>query len=72
MVPTELDLGRRFDSISLKLDRTVVYIEDWSVIAFGPIWPNEGELGVPQIRESLENENLITDFSEIQYIDKLL
>ena len=31
-----------------------------------------GELGVTQIREFLENENLTTDFSEIQYIDNLL
>ena len=30
------------------------------------------ELGIPQIREFLEIENLTTDFSEIQYIDSLL
>ena len=47
---TELDLGRSFDSISLKLARTVASVEG-SCIVFGPIWPNEGELGVIQIRE---------------------
>ena len=50
-VPTEFDLGRTFDSISLKLDRTVVSIEDWSFIVFGPIWPNEGALEVTLIQE---------------------
>ena len=45
MVPTEFDLGRSFDSISLKLDRTVVSIEGWSFIVFGPIWLNEGGAG---------------------------
>ena len=42
---TELDLGRSFDSISLKLARTVVSVEDWSCIIFGAIRPNEGEGG---------------------------
>ena len=42
---TELDLGRSFDSISLKLDRMVVSIESWSFTVFGPIWPNEGGAG---------------------------
>ena len=37
---TELDLGRSFDSISLKLGRTVVSIEDWSCIVLGLIRPN--------------------------------
>ena len=40
---TELDLGISFDSISLKLSRTVVSVENWSCIIFGPIRPNEGE-----------------------------
>ena len=39
---TELDLGRSFDSISLKLGRTVVSVENWSDIIFGTIRPNEG------------------------------
>ena len=64
---TELDLGRSFDSISLKLGRAVVSVENWSCIVFGSIRPNEGGgLGVPQIRKFLENEYLTTDFSEIQ------
>ena len=60
------DTGRSFDCISLKLDRVVVCIEYWCCIVFGSIRPNEGELGVTQIREFLENENLTTDFFEIQ------
>jgi len=36
------DLGRSFDSISLKLGRTVVSVEDWGCIVFGSIRPNEG------------------------------
>ena len=60
LVPTEFDLGRSFDSISLKLGRTVVSIEDRSCIVFGPIRPNEGRAWVMQIREFLENENLTT------------
>ena len=39
---TELDLGRSFDSISLKLGRTVVSVENRSCIIFGSIRPNEG------------------------------
>jgi len=40
---TELDLERSFESISISLefDRTVVPIEDWSCIVFGPIRPTE-------------------------------
>jgi len=64
---TELDLGHSFDSISLKLDRTAVSMENWSRIVFGPIRPNEGEgLGVMQSREFLEKENLTTNLAEIQ------
>jgi len=33
------------DSISLKLGRTVVSIENWSCIVFGSIRPNEGGAG---------------------------
>jgi len=50
----------------LKLGRTIVSIENWSSIVFGTIRPYAGELGVTQIREFLENENLTTDVSEIQ------
>jgi len=39
---TELDLGCSFDSISLKVGRTVVSVENWSCIIFGSIRPNEG------------------------------
>ena len=39
---TELDLGRSFDSISLKLGRTVVSVENWNCIIFGSIRPDEG------------------------------
>ena len=39
---TELDLGRSFDLISLKRGTTVISIEDWGCIVFGPIRPNEG------------------------------
>ena len=39
---TELDLGCSFDSISLKLGRTVVSVENWSCIIFGSIRLNEG------------------------------
>ena len=68
---TELDLGRSFDSISLKPGRTVISIVDWNCMVFGTIRPNEGgagscargELGIAQIREFVE---LTTDFSEIQ------
>ena len=69
---TELDLGRSFDSISLKHDRTIVSIEGWSFIVFGPFGPMRGELGVIQIREFWENEDLTTHFSEIQQFDNLL
>jgi len=31
-----------------------------------------GELRDTQIQEFLENENLTTDFSEIQYVDELV
>jgi len=40
------DSGRSFDSISLKLGRTVVSIENWSCIVFGSLRPNEGRAGV--------------------------
>ena len=39
---TELDLERSFDSISLKLGRMVVSVENWSCIIFGSIQPDEG------------------------------
>jgi len=39
---TELNVGRSFDSIYLELGRTVVPIEDWSCIVFGPIRSHEG------------------------------
>ena len=39
---SELDLGRSFDSISLKLGSMVVSVENWSCIIFGSIRPNEG------------------------------
>ena len=39
---TQLDLGRSFDSISSKLGRVVVPIENWNCIVFGPNRPNEG------------------------------
>jgi len=61
------DTGRSFDWISLKLGRTVVCIENWCCIVFGSIRSNEGRArGVTQIREYLVNENLTTDFFEIQ------
>ena len=70
---TELDLGRSFGAISVKLGRTVVPVEDYSCIVFGPQFgPMRGELGVTQIREFLENETLTTNFFEIEYIDNLL
>ena len=42
LVPTEFDLGRSFDWISLKLGRAVVRIEYWCCIVFGSVRPNEG------------------------------
>ena len=36
------DSGRCFDSISLKLGKMVVSIENWCCIVFGSIRPNEG------------------------------
>ena len=39
---TELDLGHSFDSISLKLGRPVVSVENWSCIIFESVGPNEG------------------------------
>jgi len=60
------DSGRSFDWISSKLGRTVFSIKNWCCIVFGPIRLNEGELGITQIREFLENENLTTDFFEIE------
>ena len=42
---TEIDLGRSLDSISLKLGRTVVSVENWSCIIFGSVRPNEGGAG---------------------------
>jgi len=52
---------------SLKLGRTFVSIENSSLMVFESVRPNERrELGVTEIREFLENENLTTDFSEIQ------
>ena len=66
MISFAFDLGRSFYSISLKLGKTVVSIENWCCIVFGSIRPSEGRAGVTQIREFLEKENLTTDFSEIQ------
>ena len=58
------DTGRSFDSIFVKLGRTVVSVENWSCIVFEPIRPNEE--GLRKFENFLENENLTTDFSEIQ------
>jgi len=39
--PSPFNLGRSFDSISLKLGRTVVSMENWSCIVFGSIRSDE-------------------------------
>ena len=39
------DLRRSFDSIPLKLDKTVVSIENWNCIVFGLIRPIERRAG---------------------------
>ena len=50
-------------SFDLKLGRTFVSIENSSLMVFELVRPNERrELGVTEIREFLENENLTAHF----------
>ena len=63
---TELDLGCTFVSISRKLGRTVVSIENRSCIVFGSIRPKERGVGRYTNSINLENENLTTNFAEIR------
>jgi len=61
------DLGVSFDSIFPKLDRMVGTMDNWSSIVFG-----QGELGIAEIQELLENGSLTTYFAGTQQFDNML
>jgi len=66
----KFDFEHSFHSISLKLDKMVGIMKNWSCTVFGPYQSKrEGELGVTQIQEFLENESLATDFAETQQMN---
>jgi len=63
------DLGRSFDSISVELGRTVVFVENWNCIVLGP---NRAKRGSHANSRIFEKGSLAIDFDEIQQINNML